>query len=375
MKKTLLLLMTIVSVTLVGCTLETLPVVGTRPDIEGLETIETQIGMTIDLMAGVIAYDAEDGDITSLVTITNLNQLPINQNQVMFDGEYVIYYEITDSDNNTVVYQRRLIVSQITTVCNDELEGYTMTFCDDFLTAEIPNAYGVDTTKWRFQTGDGSQYGISGWGNNELQYYQEENAFVENGLLNIEGKLESVGGKFYTSARLWSNGLFSQAFGRFEARIKLPLGDGLWPAFWLLPQNETYGGWAASGEIDIMEARGRLPGEMSGAIHFGGSWPNNTHVSNLYTFTNGETINDFQVYAIEWDETSIRWYVDDVNFYTVTDWYSEDNPFPAPFDQPFYILLNLAIGGNFDNNIVPPASLFDEQVLMQVDYVRVFTID
>lgn len=375
MKKTLLLLMTIVSVTLVGCTLETLPVVGTRPDIEGLETIETQIGMTIDLMAGVLAYDAEDGDITSLVTVTNLNQLPINQNKVMFDGEYIIYYEITDSDNNTVVYQRRLIISQITTVCNDQLEGYTMTFCDDFLTAEISNEFGIDTTKWRFQTGDGSQYGIPGWGNNELQYYQEENAFVENGLLNIEAKLESVDGKLYTSARLWSTGLFSQAFGRFEARIKLPTGDGLWPAFWLLPQNETYGGWAASGEIDIMEARGRLPGEMSGAIHYGGSWPNNTYVSETYQLPNEETINDFQVYAIEWDETSIRWYVDDVNFYTVSEWFSEDNPFPAPFDQPFYILLNLAIGGVFDNNITPPASLFDEQVLMQVDYVRVFTID
>ncbi|MGA0351366.1 MAG: family 16 glycosylhydrolase [Acholeplasmataceae bacterium] len=375
MKKTLLLELLLLSMTLMACTLETLPVVGNRPDIEGLETIETFIGATIDLMSGVSAYDIEDGDMTSSVIITNLNELPINQNEVMFDGEYIIYYEVTDSDNNSVTYQRRLSVTKITSICDETLEEYTMTFCDDFLTAAIPNQFGIDTTKWRFQTGDGSQYGIPGWGNNELQYYQEENAFVANGLLNIEAKAESVGGKFYTSARLWSNGLFSQTFGRFEARIKLPVGDGLWPAFWLLPQTETYGGWAASGEIDIMEARGRLPGEMSGAIHFGGAWPNNTYVSETYALPNGESINEFQVYAIEWDETSIRWYVDDVNFYTVTEWFSEGNPFPAPFDQPFYILLNLAIGGVFDNNIVPPASLFEDQVLMQVDYVRVFTID
>lgn len=372
MKKTLLLYTLLLTMTLMSCTVTYTPTTGTRPEMSGLESIETFVGATIDLMDGVKATDKEDGDITSLVVIANADELPIYQNQITFDGSYTIHYEITDTDNNTVTYMRNLIVTKIYTVCDDSIEGYEMTFCDDFLNAENPNAFGVDQTKWRFQTGDGSQYGIPGWGNNELQYYQEENAFVENGLLNIEAKAEAVGGKFYTSARLWTSGLFSQTYGRFEARIKLPVGDGLWPAFWLLPQNDTYGGWAASGEIDIMEARGRLPGEMSAAIHFGGSWPNNTYVSQTYALPNNETINDFQVYAIEWDETSIRWFVDDINYYTVTDWFSEDNPFPAPFDQPFYILLNLAIGGVYDNNIVPPASLFDNEVLMQVDYVRVF---
>lgn len=373
MKKTLLFEIALLLIVLISCTFEPIEIVGDAPEMNGLQSIQTQVGMTIDLLQGVTASDTEDGDLTSSITIINLNELPLLQQEVMFTGSYTIVYEVTDSDENTVTYQRQLTVLEQTTVCTDTLEGYEMTFCDDFINPEIPNAYGVDTSKWKFQTGDGSQYGIPGWGNNELQYYQEENASVLNGLLNIEAKTEAVGGKFYTSARLWTNGSFSQKYGRFEASIKLPLGDGLWPAFWLLPQNEAYGGWAASGEIDVMEARGRIAREASGAIHFGASWPNNTYVSKTYTFPSDQGIDDFHVYAIEWDDTSIRWYVNDINYYTVTDWFSEGYPFPAPFDQPFYMLLNLAIGGVYDNNIVPPASLFDDPVLMQVDYVRVFT--
>ena len=372
MKKMLLFEITILSIVLMSCTFEPTNIVGESPEMSGLQSIQTQVGMTIDLLDGVTAIDPEDGNLASSIVIRNLSELPIHQQTLMFTGTYTIQYEVTDGDGNTVTYSRQLIISEQTTVCNDLIDGYTMTFCDDFLDADIPNAFGVDTSKWKFQIGDGTQYGIPGWGNNELQYYKEENAFVSNGLLNIEAKAEAAGGRFYTSARLWTNGSFSQKYGRFEARIKLPLGNGLWPAFWLLPQDEVYGGWAASGEIDIMEARGRIPNEASGAIHFGGSWPNNTFVYKTHTFDQNESIDQFHVYAIEWDETSIKWFFNDVNYYTVTDWYSENDPFPAPFDQRFYMLLNLAIGGVYDDNIVPSSSLFDEQVLMQVDYVRVF---
>ncbi len=373
MKKTLLFEITILLIILMSCTFEPTESIGESPEMSGLQTIETQIGMTVDLLEGVTANDPEDGDLTSSIVIKNLDALPVHNQTLMFTGTYTINYEVTDSDGNTVTYTRQLIVLEQNTVCNDPLDGYTMTFCDDFLEAEIPNEYGVDTSKWKFQIGDGTRYGIPGWGNNELQYYQEQNAFVSNGLLNIEAKAEAVGGRFYTSARLWTNGSFSQRYGRFEARIKLPLGDGLWPAFWLLPQDEVYGGWAASGEIDVMEARGRIPNEASGAIHFGGSWPDNTFVYKTHTFDQNESIDQFHIYAIEWDETSIKWFFNDINYYTVTDWFSEGNPFPAPFDQRFYMLLNLAIGGVYDNNTVPPSTLFDEQVLMQIDYVRVFS--
>ena len=258
------------------------------------------------------------------------------------------------------------------TICTETFDDKMITFCDDFESAENPNLQGVDLSKWAFQTGDGSQYGIPGWGNNEAQYYREENAFVEGGYLNIQLKYESFGGKGYTSARLWTNNIFSQTYGRFEASIKLPLGNGLWPAFWLLPDNTTYGTWAANGEIDIMEAKGRLPYEASGAIHYGGQWPNNTYSFGTHTFPLGQSINEFHTYAIEWEENVIRWYINDNLFYQTSDWYSENGAYPAPFDTSFYIILNLAVGGTFDGGQLPDASIFNEDVLMQLEYVRVF---
>lgn len=264
------------------------------------------------------------------------------------------------------------MIEDMPTTCDETFDDKVITFCDDFLANDNANDNGVDTTKWAFQTGDGSQYGIPGWGNNEAQYYREDNAYVEEGLLNIQLKNEAYGGKFYTSARLWTNNLFSQTYGRFEARIKLPLGDGLWPAFWLLPDNTTYGTWAANGEIDIMEAKGRIPNEASGAIHYGGEWPRNTYSYGTYTFPQGKSIHEFHVYAIEWTENKIQWFINDQLYYETTDWYSENGAYPAPFNTDFYIILNLAVGGTFDGNILPDPAIFNLPVLMQVDYVRVF---
>jgi beta-glucanase (GH16 family) len=264
------------------------------------------------------------------------------------------------------------VIEDIPTTCDETFDDKIITFCDDFLARDNSNDNGVDITKWAFQTGDGSQYGIPGWGNNEAQYYREDNAFVEDGLLNIQLKNEAYGGKNYTSARLWTNNIFSQTYGRFEARIKLPLGDGLWPAFWLLPDNTTYGTWAANGEIDIMEARGRVPNEASGAIHYGGVWPNNVYSSQTYTFPMGQSIQDFHEYAIEWTENKIQWFINDELYYETSDWYSENGDYPAPFNTDFYIILNLAVGGVFDGNILPDPAIFNLPVLMQVDYVRVF---
>lgn len=137
----------------------------------------------------------------------------------------------------------------------------------------------VDPDRWSFEHGTGSQFGLDGWGNNELQYYtsRTENARVADGLLTISARRESFGGQAYTSARLTTRGHFAQTGGRFEMRAALPLGQGLWPAFWMLPATTSYGGWAASGEIDIMEARGQSPGKVVNTIHYGGSWPNNEY--------------------------------------------------------------------------------------------------
>lgn len=261
----------------------------------------------------------------------------------------------------------------VTDHCDVAIEGFILTWCDDFTgEGENLNEFGVNLDLWGFQLGTGSQYGLNGWGNYEQQYYREENARVEDGRLILEARLENHGGMPYTSARLYTRETFAQRYGRFEAMIALPVGVGLWPAFWMMPRDDVYGGWANSGEIDIMEARGRLPFEVSSALHYGGAWPDNTYTHAYYRFSGGNSIEAFNLYAVEWDETEIRFYVNDVMYHRVTRWFNTGHDFPAPFDQYFYLILNLAVGGTFDGRQTPPNSLFDQPVEMQVEFVRAF---
>lgn len=244
----------------------------------------------------------------------------------------------------------------------------------------------LDTTKWDYQTGNGSAYGVSGWGNSEEQIYTKNNTTVADGKLTITAKKEANGG--YTSARLrtvkeeiGANGkaavgtpLKIGTYGKVESKIKLPAGDGIWPAFWMLPHDSEYGTWAASGEIDIMEARGRLPGEVCGTIHYGNAWPNNSSSGKTYNFTSGDTIEQYHVYTIEWDPTQMRWYVDGNLYSTLSNWFSVQSesgnyPYPAPFDEEFYVLLNMAVGGTFDSD-ADGIKVDENGVDMDVDYVR-----
>ncbi len=232
----------------------------------------------------------------------------------------------------------------------------------------------IDLTKWEYEVnGDGG-------GNNELQYYTDrpENSFIENGCLVIQALEETYTGpdgtRDYTSARLRTLNKGDFLYGRFEARIKLPSGQGMWPAFWMLPTDWIYGGWAASGEIDIMEAV-NIPTSIYGTIHYGGSWPDNVSSGCTYTEGHGpkatDFSQDFHIYAIEWEPDVMRWYVDGNLYCTQTDWWSSAAPFPAPFDQRFHILLNLAVGGDWPG--APDAStVFPQQYI--IDYVRVYQI-
>ena len=245
-------------------------------------------------------------------------------------------------------------------------DPWTLVWNDEF------DGTSVDTTKWNFENkGDG-------FGNNEAQYYRPENATVEDGKLVINAKKESYGGRSYTSAKLFAQNKGDFKYGKIEASIRLPLGQGFWPAFWMMPTDGVYGGWAASGEVDIMEAKGRLPYVVGGTIHYGGGWPNNVYSSKNYDFPAGQSINEFHTYGIEWEPGEIRWYVDGNLFSTQTDWYTrgstgeEKYSFPAPFDQEFYPILNLAIGGTFDGGLLPPDNLFPAR--MEVDYVRVYEL-
>ena len=233
----------------------------------------------------------------------------------------------------------------------------------------------LDSTLWTAEYGTGSQYGIEGWGNNEQQYYQASNATVSGGTLKIAAKAETVGDKSYTSARIKTDDKFSQTCGKFEAKIKLPAGQGLWPAFWLLPDDDYYGSWPFSGEIDIMEANGGAAGKTSGALHY--TTTNGVHTyQSRDTSISGFDLTGWHVYSIEWSPTSIKWYVDNNLFMSMTSsqWQTSraasDND--APFDKDFYIILNLAVGGQYINHVLPASSFV--QAVMEVDYVRVYEL-
>ncbi|MGF7143000.1 beta-glucanase (GH16 family) [Anaerotaenia torta] len=254
------------------------------------------------------------------------------------------------------------------------------------------NSGTLDTSKWGYQVGDGSAYGISGWGNNEKQYYTDDgnNVGFEDGKLVITAKKNTdssqYGGAAYTSGRIWTKGklnasednpaLFAKKYGRFEAKITMPAGTGYWPAFWMMPAYDKYGVWALSGEIDIMEARGRLINEVGGTLHYGGTWPNNKHEGGTYNNA-AFSITDEHIYALEWLPGRMRWYVDDILYYETSDWYSKPNgsplnyTYPAPFDQEFYLMLNMAVGGDYDGGQLDP-TLDGGQ--MKVDYVRVYDL-
>ncbi|NND32943.1 MAG: family 16 glycosylhydrolase [Saprospiraceae bacterium] len=225
----------------------------------------------------------------------------------------------------------------------------------------------LDMTKWNIQLGDGCDLGICGWGNNELQFYQQENVEVSDGTLKIIAKRESVGNKAYTSARITSKGKGDWTFGRFEARLKTPSGKGMWPAFWMLSSTEPYGGWPQSGEIDIMELIGSEPDQVHGTIHFGSPAPNNRSATSSFLLTEGTFADRFHTFAIEWEGSQIRWIVDDFVYSTKIS--SVTGGSRWPFDHNFHFLLNLAVGGNWPG-FPDGGTVFPQQ--MEVDYVRVY---
>lgn len=257
----------------------------------------------------------------------------------------------------------------LTTADNSPLSpgtGRTLVWSDEFDQAKL------DPEKWYFESGDGSQYGNPGWGNRELQWYLPDSAELRDGKLVITARQEQANGKDFTSARISSVNRFAFRYGRIEARMRLPGGQGLWPAFWLLPQHKAYGGWAASGEIDVVEAvnLGASGSDVIvGSLHFGGSHPDNVSSGNEFLVATDVT-SDFHVYALEWDAAEIRWYVDETLYSVQNSWWTSAADFPAPFDQPFYILLNVAVGGDFPGN---PDTTTIFPVTMEVDYVRVYS--
>lgn len=256
-----------------------------------------------------------------------------------------------------------ILVLAASSPCAAGPPGWKLVWSDEF------NGKEIDWSKWAAEENG------HGGGNNELQYYADrpENLRLENGCLVIEARKEKFNAagveKDFTSARIRTKRRASWLYGRIEARAKLPTGRGLWPAIWMLPESSVYGGWAAGGEIDIMELVGHEPHKVHGTLHYGGPWPDNKHTGAPFTLKSGTFADDFHVFAIEWEKGVIRWFVDGELYQTQTKWHTNKAPFPAPFDQPFHLVLNVAVGGAWPG--APDAkTVFPQR--MTVDWIRVY---
>ncbi len=219
----------------------------------------------------------------------------------------------------------------------------------------------VDTSKWTYDLGTGT----NGWGNNELQSYTDK---PENIALDGEGNLVITALKKsgnYTSARIKTEGLFSQKYGRFEARIKTPGGQGIWPAFWMLGENINTVEWPQCGEIDIMEQKGQYPFVTYGSLH-GPGYSGRYAITNSYRLETGSFQDEFYVYAVEWGEEYIDFYVND-NLYKSIRTSSFRGEWV--YNQPFFLILNVAVGGSFAGS---PSDNTNFPTSMVVDYVRVY---
>jgi beta-glucanase (GH16 family) len=241
--------------------------------------------------------------------------------------------------------------------------GWRLVWSDEF---EGPTGSAVDATKWTFDLGNNN-----GWGNNELEDYtsRTDNAALDGtGNLVVTARKESLGGQSYTSARLLTQGKASWTHGRFEARIKIPFGQGLWPAFWMLGDNIGTAGWPACGEVDIMENIGREPAIVHGTMHGPGYSGANGIGGPLALTGAGRYADVFHVFAVEWEPNAIRWYVDQTLYFS-----TKPASIPAgtiwAYDHPFFLILNVAVGGGWPGS--PDGTTVFPQT-MTVDYVRVY---
>ncbi len=301
------------------------------------------------------------GNTSAIFPVTILGDKALETNETFF-------VEIVSVSNGEIAQLQTEIV-----LTNDDTEfgelipegGYetpatypdrTLIFSEEFDEGTIV------TNNWTLETGTGQW----GWGNNELQYYTDgNNLSLINGHLILEARNEFFGGKQYTSTRMKTKGAFDFKYGRVDIRAALPKGQGLWPALWMLGSNFDSVGWPECGEIDIMEILGHQPNKLYGTIHW--KAPQGHHASHEgSTIVQNTTFNDeFHVFSIEWDETSIRWLLNDQEYHSIGTSSSE---FDA-FHKNFFLIMNVAVGGNWPG---APNALTEFPQRMVVDYVRVF---
>jgi len=295
-------------------------------------------------------------DGTGNVSFTATANNALNYNFAFGDGDTttvasgILTYKYAASGTYTVTVIAKsasgLTLSQSVPVTANV--SLTLAWSDEFNTPGAP-----DTTKWGYDIGTGS----NGWGNNELETYTNRtaNAVVANGALNIIAKKESYNGASYTSARLLSYGKFSYEYGYMEVRAQLPGGSGPWPGIWMLGNNFFTTGWPQCGEIDVAEETGTNPNTVYGTLHYVGGNPGST-----VTVQNTDTA--YHLYGLEWSPTEVRILVDNVVYFSFA------NTGGLPFNQNFFIILNVAMGGTFGGTVDPNFT----SASMLIDYVRVY---
>ena len=277
-------------------------------------------------------------------------------------GNFTVKVIAYSSSDKSVEVTKQVTVDKNEAIDNagytspDSYPGLTLVWQDEF------NGNALDTKFWNFEEGTG----VNGWGNQELQYYRKENTKVNGGYLTITAKKEPYNGKEYTSSRLTTQDKKDFLYGRIDFRAKLPKGQGIWPAFWALGANIKTNPWPFSGEIDIMEMVGGGPGKdntVHGTVHYedGG----HKYIGGSTTLKSGDFYDKFHVFSVVWTATSLKWYVDNEEFYA----FDISGPNKDEFRRPYFLLINLAVGGNWPGS--PNASTVFPQKYI-VDYVRVF---
>lgn len=378
-----LLLMALVSLSLISCdfpndnadngnvtdTGETnKPAEKGTPEFYATESVEVKLsyGDVFNPMAGVEVW-ANKSDITDMVIYTiydvNDNNEEVAEIPLSYGGTYTIKYYVPETSTiKRATFTRFVKVgSGVKDMDYDEdsLE-YKLMWSDEF------DGTALNTANWNYEIGTGS----GGWGNNELQYYTNStnNIFVKDGYLTIKAIKEQKGNSNYTSARITTRGKVDYKYGRFEASIKLPSGRGIWPAFWMMPTNSVYGIWPNSGEIDIMEHVGYSAGNVHSTIHCelynGGKGTQ----KGSYKYLGNTIYDDFHLYAVEWFPDKMIFYVDDIVVFTYTP--ATRTQANWPFDQKFYMILNVAVGGNWGGVQGVDENIFPQE--MVIDYVRVY---
>ncbi len=264
---------------------------------------------------------------------------------------------VEDDDDNT----SGLVIPSGGYQSPESYDGYTLKWSDEF------DGESLNLADWTFEVGDGCPNNC-GWGNNELQYYREDNTSIVDGKLVITAKDQKFGDHDYTSSRIVTKGKQQFKFGRIDIRAALPKGQGIWPALWMLGSNIDAVGWPACGEIDIMELTGDLPNRILGTIHYGANLSQHQYNSGTKYLDGQETFQDeFHVFSINWENNLIEFLLDGEVYYTITP--ATLNGAPYPFNKNQFFIFNLAVGGNWPGS--PDASTSFPQHLI-VDYVRVF---